>query len=260
MDELLVERKGGAATVTINRPEQHNAVNYAMWEAIPALCAELDRDPAVRVVVWRGAGDEAFSAGGDIAEFAWQRSNRVQAEAYNARVDEALAALLRLGKPTIAAIKGYCMGGGLMLACHCDLRVAAANARFAIPVARLGAVITYPEMKRFVDLLGAGVLADLLLTGRTVDAIEAHVIGLCNQVYPLDALDRALADLTARMARLAPLTQSTHKQMLQTLLAKPDLGALTGGERELPGRVFDSADYAEGTQAFLAKREPHFGG
>lgn len=260
MDELLVERAGGVATVTINRPEQRNAINDAMWGAIPALCAELERDPAVRVAVWRGAGDDAFSAGGDIAEFARQRSNRAQAEAYNARVDAALAALLRLGKPTIAAIKGYCMGGGLMLACHCDLRIAAANARFAIPVARLGAVITYPEMKRFVDLLGASVPADLLLTGRTVDAIEAHVIGLCNQVYPLEALDRALADLAARMVKAAPLAQSTHKQMLQALLSKPDLGALTDAERDLPGRVFDSADYAEGTRAFLGKREPRFDG
>lgn len=260
LDDLRVERSNGVATVTINRPEQRNAINSAMWGEIPALCADLERDPAVRVVVWRGAGDEAFSAGGDIAEFAWQRSNRAQAEAYNARVDEALACVLQLGKPTVAAIKGYCVGGGLMLACHCDLRIAAGNARFAIPVARLGAVITYAEMKRFLDVLGGNVLADLLLTGRTVDAVEAHVVGLCHQVYPLEALDRAVADTAARIAALAPLTQRTHKQMLQTLLRTPDLRRLTAAEYELPGNVFDNADYAEGTRAFLEKRQPRFSG
>lgn len=259
MDELRVERSGAVATVVINRPEQHNAINYAMWGEIPALCAALERDPAVRVVVWRGAGDDAFSAGGDIAEFAWQRSNRAQAEAYNARVDAALACIAALEKPAIAAVKGYCIGGGLMLACHCDLRLAAGNARFAIPVARLGAVITYAEMRRFLDVMGSNVLTDLLLTGHTLDAVEAHVVGLCNQVYPLELLDRAVADTAERIAGLAPLAQRTHKQMLRALARTPDPAALSAADLDLPAAVFDSADYREGTQAFLDKRTPRFG-
>lgn len=260
MTDLLITNANGVATVTINRPQQRNAITNAMWCAIPDLCRTLGQDAEVRVVVWRGAGDEAFSAGGDISEFAWQRSNRSQAAEYNQRVDAALHSILTLDKPTIALVRGYCMGGGFMLACHCDLRVAAGNARFAMPVGKLGNVISYPEMKRFVDLIGPSATADLLLTGRTVDAVEAHVIGLCNQVYPSEIIERGLTELTQRMVRFSPLSQRSHKQMLQVLLRKPDLQQLTADELELQSHAFDSADYAEGTRAFLEKREPRFGG
>lgn len=248
------------ATVTFNRPQQRNAINYAMWRALPELCQQLEEDANIRVTVWRGAGDIAFSAGGDISEFAEVRSNREQANAYNSAVDCALESLLNLGKPTIALIKGYCMGGGLMLAAHCDLRIAADNAQFGLPVANLGALITYPELQRFVHLLGVAATTDLLLTARTLDAPAAHTIGLCQQVYPLAAIEEQVHKLTRRMVKLAPLSQKWHKQMLQTVLHKPNLNDITIAEQALLEICFDSADYREGTRAFLEKRPPNFQG
>lgn len=259
-DDLLLTIEDGVATVTINRPQQRNAINDAMWRVIPELCDQLDRDPAVRVVVWRGAGSEAFSAGGDIGEFAWQRSNRAQAAAYNTRVDTALAQLLASGKPTIALITGFCMGGGFMLAAHCDIRIAASNARFGMPVARLGALITYAEMQRFVDIIGVSATTDLLLTGRMVNASEAQVIGLCTHVYPLDAIEQTVYEIARRMTQLSPLSQRDHKAMLQTLLRTPKLSDLSHDDLALADAIFDSSDYAEGTRAFLEKRDPRFSG
>jgi enoyl-CoA hydratase/carnithine racemase len=260
MQALTLAIEDQVAVVTINRPVQHNAVNYAMWCAIPELCRQLEEDADVRVVVWRGAGDEAFSAGGDIAEFQHYRSNRQQAEQYNDRVQTALDSMLTLSKPSIAAIKGYCVGGGFMLACHCDLRIAADNARFGLPVARLGFLITYEQMQRFVSLIGAAALADLLLTARLVNAREALAIGLCSQVHPLEQLDATVAMLAGTMVQLSPLAQRRHKQMMRTLLHKPDLTTLTAAERDLLDSAFDSLDYAEGVRAFIEKRTPRFPG
>lgn len=260
MNELLLTVEDQVATITFNRPQQRNAINYAMWRALPALCQQLEADPHVRITIWQGAGDVAFSAGGDISEFAEVRSNREQASAYNSTVDRALESLLNLGKPTIALIKGYCMGGGLMLAAHCDLRIAAANAQFGLPVANLGALITYPELQRFVHLIGVAATTDLLLTARTLDATAAHAIGLCQQVYPLAMLNEQMHKLTQRMTKLAPLSQKWHKQMLQTVLHKPKLSDITIAEQALLDICFDSADYREGTRAFLEKRPPNFQG
>jgi enoyl-CoA hydratase/carnithine racemase len=258
MDELLIDIDNGVATVTINRERQRNAINYAMWCAMPELCADLEANEDVRVVVWRGAGEEAFSAGGDISEFERHRSNADQAKAYNARVNDALESVLALSKPTLALIKGYCVGGGFILAAYCDLRMAADNARFGIPVAKLGALITYAQMQRFVHLIGAGATLDLLLTARLMSAQEAVQAQLCSQVHPLATIDDAVYALAERMTKLSPMAQRAHKRMLQTILHKPDLDQLTDEERAVLDRSFDSPDYAEGVRAFIEKRAAEF--
>ena len=258
MNELHLTIQDQIATVTIARPEQHNAVTYAMWQALPGICRQLDENDAVRVIIWRGAGSAAFSAGGDIAEFQAQRSNRSQAIDYNACVQTALDAMLALHKPSIALVKGYCVGGGFILAAHCDLRIAADNARFGLPVARLGFLITYAQMQRFVQMFGAAVVSDLLLTARLLDATQALTAGLCSQVHPLATIDAAVLHLAQTMTRLSPLTQRWHKAMLQTVLHKPDLGQLTDEELAVVDTMFDSADYAEGVRAFAEKRSPRF--
>jgi enoyl-CoA hydratase/carnithine racemase len=260
MAELELRINAPLATITLNRPEQHNAVSYAMWCALPDLCRRLAATPAVRTVVVRGAGEAAFSAGGDIAEFQEQRSNRTQAEHYNAQVQTALDAVLALPQPTIALLHGFCVGGGLLLAAHCDLRIAADSARFGLPVARLGFLITYQQMQRFVHLLGAAALTDLLLTARLLTAHEALGIGLCSQVHPAEALDDAVSSLAERMAQLSPLAQRLHKQMLQTVLHKPDLKQLSAAEIATAAAIFDSEDYAEGVRSFIEKRSPQFTG
>ena len=258
MHELHFTVQDQIATVTIARPEQHNAVTYEMWRALPDICHRIDANQEVRVVIWRGAGSDAFSAGGDIAEFRDHRSNRSQAIAYNDCVQTALNAMLAVRKPSIALVKGYCVGGGFLLAAHCDLRIAADNARFGLPVARLGFLITYPQMQRFVQMFGATTISDLLLTARLIDAQQALVAGLCSQVHPLDTIDDVVLHLAQTMTRLSPLTEHLHKVMLQTVLQKPDLAQLTADEIAVVEAMFDSADYAEGVRAFIEKRSPRF--
>jgi enoyl-CoA hydratase len=258
MENLRVEVAEEVATITLNRPEQRNAINHAMWTAIPSLCRQLEADPAVRVVIWQGAGDEAFSAGGDIHEFVALRGDREQARHYNGAVQVALQSVRSLGKPTLARIRGYCVGGGLMLATHCDLRLAGENSRFSVPVARLGAVITYDQMQRFMQIIGPARTLELLLTTRWVEAEEARVWGLVNRVLPVDQLEEETVALARQLAALSPQAHRVHKQMLQTLLEEPKLARLSPAEYALVDDVFAGADYAEGVQAFIEKRSPHF--
>jgi enoyl-CoA hydratase/carnithine racemase len=260
MQELEVAVEPPLAILTINRPQQRNAINFAMWQALPGICRELANNERVRVVICRGAGQAAFSAGGDIGEFVQQRSNRRQAEQYNEQVQEALDALLALPQPTIALIHGFCVGGGLLLAAYCDLRIAADDTRFGLPVAKLGFLITYAQMQRFVQLAGAATIADLLLTARLLTAQEALTARLCSQVHPAEALDGAVLDLAERMAQLSPLSQRLHKQMLQKVLHTPDLSQLSPADLAAAAAVFDSEDYAEGVRSFVEKRPPIFGG
>lgn len=260
MSELLLTIDRGVATVTLNRPEQRNAINYEMWCEFTGLCQRLEADDRVRVVVFQGAGEKAFSAGGDIREFVSRRQDPWQAKIYNGKVEMALASVIRMTKPTIALVKGYCVGGGCELAVHCDLRIAAENATFGMPVAKLNTLIGYGEMQRFIEIIGVGHTLDLLLTARLVDAQEARIMGLCSQVHPLDTIDETVAKLTTGMVALAPLAQRWHKQMVQTVVHKPDLLDLTPDEAMLPDEIFNTQDYIEGVRAFLEKRAPNFRG
>ncbi len=260
MESLILSNTNGVATLTINRPDQRNAVTLEMWRALAEIVAHLEQDSSVRVVVVTGAGDDAFSAGGDISEFSEKRRDPWQAKIYNGRVELALKSLARLSKPTIALVKGYCVGGGCMLATHCDLRICADNAVFGMPVAQLNTLVGYRELQRLVHLIGLGATLDMLLTARFVKADEAHAIGLCSQVHPLVDVESQVAELTSRMVNLAPLAQRWHKQMVQTMLRKPDLHDLTPEEGMLPDAIYDTDDYAEGVAAFLGKRAPVFRG
>jgi len=260
VEPILLSKANRVATLTINRPAQHNAITLEMWRSLAEIATRLEQDADVRVVVVQGAGDEAFSVGGDISEFSAQRSDPWQAKIYNGKVELALKSIARLSKPTIALVKGYCMGGGCMLATHCDLRISADNAIFGMPVAQLSTLVGYRELQRFVHLIGLGVTLDLLLTARLIQADEAQAIGLSSQVHPLAEINTRVDEMTAQMVDLAPLAQRWHKQMLQTLLRKPDLHDLTPEEGMLPDVIYDSEDYAEGVRAFLGKRPPVFRG
>ncbi|MFQ5846074.1 MAG: enoyl-CoA hydratase [Candidatus Methylomirabilales bacterium] len=259
-EELLLDIKSGIATITINRPAQRNAVTYEMWQHLGAFMAELGAKPEVRVVVLRGAGTQAFSAGADIAEFEEQRKNSTLARKYHAAVEEALEAIAHLPKPTIAMVAGFCVGGGLELATATDLRIAADNSRFGIPTAKLGIVVGYQEMSRLVRLVGSGRVMDILFTARLVEADEALRIGLISRLVPLAEIEQYTNKVAAEIAGYAPLSHRWHKQMLETVLQNPGLDRLTPEEAKLTFACFDTEDFQEGRRAFLEKRKPAFRG
>jgi enoyl-CoA hydratase/carnithine racemase len=259
-ETILLERGDGVATVTLNRPRQRNAINLAMWTRLTEIAHELDADPQVRVVIIRGAGESAFSAGADIAEFETVRGTARQAAQYAAMFDGALDAIAAIGKPTLSLIRGFCVGGGLELASATDLRLAADDARFGVPIAQLGILVGYKEMQRLVALVGPAPALDLLLTARLISAADALRLGLVTEVLPPDQVEQAGYTLARRLCGLAPLSARWHKQILRTVLAKPDLSGLTDEERALPYACFDTEDFQEGRRAFLEKRPPNFKG
>ncbi len=257
---ILVDAEGGVATVTINRPERRNAIDYAGWLELRAAAERLEADPAVRVVVITGAGDRAFSAGADIADFEEHRSDSASARGYAAAFEGAMDAIEAISKPTICLIRGYCIGGGCEMSMAADLRFASDDARFGIPVARLGILVGYSEMSRLVRLVGPGNASNILMTGRIFDAREALAMGLVNGVHPADRLGEFVRELAESMVPLAPLTQARHKQIMRTVLGNPGLSDLSQAEQDLPFSNFDSEDFREGRAAFLEKRRPVFRG
>lgn len=258
MEELRVSRDGPIATLTLNRPDKHNAITVAMWEAMPGVLAPLASDETVRVLVLRGAGEEAFASGADISEFGLVRHSAASARAYSALVAAAERALADFPKPTLALIHGFCIGGGLELALSCDFRWTDPRGRFGITAARLGIVYGMAATSRLARLVGPSHARDLLFSGRLVEAEEARAMGLVNQVCPRADLDRAVQAYARTLAQQAPLSQRGAKAMLQHLAGE---GAMT--DRDIAAFIeaaYESADYREGVRAFLARRPARFGG
>jgi len=258
-DAILVERTGRTATVVFNRPHVRNAFNLAMWTALPEVVDGLARDPAVRAIVFRGAGEEAFASGADISEFRENRKDRATADAYNARTEAAYHAIETCPKPTVAMIYGYCMGGAIATAMACDLRFAADTAKFAIPAARLGIVYGLHSVKRLVSLVGPAAAKDILFSGRTFDAAEALGLGFVNRVLPAAGLASFTADYLARVADNAPLSVRGAKLVVEAVVEDGGVARRAEIER-LQLETFESEDYREGTTAFLEKRRPTFRG
>lgn len=259
-DHVLLQRQPPVATLIFNRPSQRNAISFTMWGQIAQMLADLDADREVRVVVFTGAGKEAFSAGADIKDFEEHRSDSVRGRAYNQAVNSVLTTLHNMATPTISMIHGYAVGGGCELAIATDLRIAADDSRFGIPVAKLGITAGHQEMQGLVNLVGKGNAMYILLTARLLDAQEALRIGLVNQVLPKDELESYTYQLAEEIASLAPLSHAVNKQTLGQVLAKPCLADLTPEEAVLPLTQFDTRDYKEGYRAFLEKRRPSFVG
>lgn len=259
-EPILVERDGHVATVILNRPDQRNAITLAMWERLGGIARSLDADGEVRAVILRGAGEAAFSAGADISEFDRCRNDSASAARYAEAFDGALDAVEAIGKPTISLIRGFCVGGGLELATATDVRIAAEDSRFGVPIARLGILVGYREMRRMVALVGPGPAADLLLTARLIGAADALRIGLVTETAPAAEAERRAADLARTVCGLAPLSARWHKRILRTVLANPGLKGLSSEEEALPLACFDTADFQEGRRAFLEKRPPRFQG
>ena len=250
-----------AATLHIrfNNPARHNALSVDMWEAIPALLAQAEGDDQVRIVVFSGAGEKAFVSGADITQFEDMRAAREAVERYEAIAEAALMGIYRFSKPTLACIRGFCVGGGINVAISCDLRIASSDSVFFIPAARLGLGYRHSAMKNLVDLIGPGAAKDLFFTARKIDADEARFLGLINRVCPPDTLATLLAEYTTAVTANAPLTMRAAKAVIGEILKPaPDFDAELC--RKLILGCFESDDYAEGRRAFMEKRKPVFAG
>jgi enoyl-CoA hydratase len=259
---VLVEREASLpslAWLVFDHPERRNAVSLEMWRALPALAAALDADPDVRVIGLRGAGDTAFVSGADISEFAVTRTGAPAARAYEETTARAFAALNEIGKPVLACIHGFCVGGGMALALTADLRYAADDARFAIPAARLGLGYHAAGIDVLVRLVGPSVAKEILFTARRLHAEEALARGLVNEVVPADRLDAHVRAVAAEIAAHAPLTQRSVKLVIREL-AKDAAARDVAAMRDSIATCFESEDYREGVDAFLAKRSAVFRG
>lgn len=255
--KLAASSSGGIATLAIDNVAKHNAVDLEMWKAFPSLMQSLDRDPDVRVIVLRGAGQASFASGADIAEFATVRANAEGGRLYEAANEAAFWAVAHCSKPVIAMIRGFCLGGGFGLALSCDLRVASENAIFGIPAARLG--VGYPPgaMKLVTASVGAPAAKDLFFTARRLDAKEAHRLGVVQRLIGDGELESVTYALAESIAENAPLTIRAAKAAIDEAagVARPNVDSVA-----LADYCFDSADAVEGREAFLQKRRPVFTG
>jgi enoyl-CoA hydratase len=258
-DKMLSRKDGNVGYVIFNNPERHNAVSLEMWSRTAEILDEFARDDEVRVVVITGAGGKSFVSGADISKFESERASQDATKIYNAAVAKANESIYEFGKPTIAMIRGYCIGGGLGLAVCCDLRICSDNSKFAIPAAKLGLGYGYAGVKRLTDVVGPAFAKEIFYTARQFDAEEARMMGVVNRVVPEAELEDYVKSYADTIAINAPLTVKTAKYIVNEAVkdeSKRDLARC----RELVEQCFASNDYTEGRKAFMEKRKPAFTG
>ena len=252
---LYLDRHTHHAELVLNRPERRNALNAAMWQSLPDLLHEAAADESIRLLVVRGAGG-AFTAGADISEFATVYATADAAAAYTKAIAAGLDALAHFPKPTLAAIRGACIGGGLALSC--DLRFSASDGRFGITPAKLGLAYTLNDTKRLIDAVGVSTAKDLLYSARLIDAAEALEIGLINRCFEPGALD---AEVDAYIDLMLSRSSGSARAIKRVIhLIRQGIDADTDETRQLFLGAFQSEDFQEGYQAFLDKRMPDFTG
>ena len=258
-DKMLARKEGGVGILAFNNPERHNAVSLEMWEATKRILDGFAADDDVHVVVLTGAGGKAFVSGADISKFASERATLEASRAYNVKSDAAYSSVADFPKPTIAMIKGYCIGGGVGLAVCCDLRICSDNSRFAVPAAKLGLGYGYSGLKRLVDIVGASFAKEIFYTARQFDAQEAQAMGLVNRVVPAGELEAYVKSITDMICANAPLTIKAVKFTVGEML-KDESKRNLARSVELVQQCFASRDYTEGRTAFMEKRKPVFTG
>src|SRR5262245_61352341 len=258
-DKMLARKDGRVGYVIFNNPERHNAVSLDMWAATSRILEGFAQDDEVRVVVLTGAGSKAFVSGADISKFESERATLDATKHYNATVEKAYAGIQEFPKPTIAMIRGYCIGRGLGLAVCCDLRICSDNSKFGIPAAKLGLGYAFPGVKRLSDLVGPSFGEEIFFTARQFDAEEARIMGLVNRVVPQAELDAYVKNYADTIAGKAPLTVKDSK-FVANETERDDSKRNLAHATEIVEQCFKSNDYIEGRRAFMEKRKPAFTG
>jgi enoyl-CoA hydratase len=258
-DKMLSRKEGGVGYLTFNNPERHNAVSLEMWEAASGILADFAADKAIRVVVLTGAGGKAFVSGADISKFESERSNKENIDRYNVAVDKANTAVYEFPKPTIAMIRGYCIGGGVGLALCCDMRICSDNSKFGVPAAKLGLGYGFTGIKKLVDVVGPSFAKEIFYTARQFTAPEALAMGLVNRMLPEAELEKYVKDYADTISGNAPMTVDAVKFIVGEVV-KPESKRNMQKCADLVAQCFASKDYIEGRKAFMEKRKPAFTG
>jgi enoyl-CoA hydratase/carnithine racemase len=258
-DKMLSRKDGGIGYVIFNNPERHNAVSMEMWAKTGDILDQFRNDPDIRVVVLTGAGGKAFVSGADISKFGAERASEEGIAKYNATTERAFSGVHEFPKPTIAMIRGYCIGGGMALATCCDMRIATAGSKFGIPAAKLGLGYDHKGIRRLMDVVGPSFAKEIFFTARQFDAEEARMMGFVNRVVPDADLESYVKTYGDTIAGNAPLTIGAAKHAVSELLkdeTERNIDAVVASVK----RCFDSKDYVEGRTAFMEKRKPAFKG
>lgn len=258
VEPVIVTRadtSGEIATVALNNPDRLNALNKPTWERLGVVMRELSADDTLRCVVLRGAGDKAFAAGADIAEFASERADARQAKIYGDLIHDTMQSVASCKHPTVAMIQGACVGGGLEIAACCDMRICGESSRFGVPINKLGLTMGYGELAGLLALVGRAVALEILLEGRVFDAAEALQKRLVNRVVADGQVETEAYATAQRIADGAPLVARWHKQFIARLTARAELAPDEWNEGFA---CFDTDDYRAGVAAFLAKKPPRF--
>jgi enoyl-CoA hydratase/carnithine racemase len=258
-DKMLSRKDGRVGYLIFNNPERHNAVSLDMWATTSQILEGFARDDDIRVVVITGAGGKSFVSGADISKFESERSSLEAVHHYNSIVARANESISEFPKPTIAMIRGYCIGGGLGLAVSCDLRICSDNSKFGIPAAKLGLGYGYAGIKRLSDIVGVSFAKEIFFTARQFDAEEARVMGLVNRVVPPAELENYVKDYAGTIANNAPLTVKAVK-FIATQVVRDESRRDLARCADMVEQCFKSNDYTEGRKAFMEKRKPAFTG
>jgi enoyl-CoA hydratase/carnithine racemase len=256
-EDLIYSVDNGIAHLTFNRPQARNALTFAMYERMAAICETVNADRSIKAMILTGAGEKAFASGTDISQFRAFKTSQ-DALDYEARIDRVLGALEQVRVPTIAAIAGACTGGGAGIAACCDIRIGTASTRMGFPIARtLGNCLSMSNISRLVSLVGPARTKDLIFTARLIEAPEALALGLLNEVVPdVATLQRRASETAALVAGHAPITLEVTKEAVRRIRR-----TLTRDEGEdLILRAYMSEDFREGMDAFLNKRTPDWKG